>query len=234
MRVVLGFAILIGAVVDVPGVTHITRANSEEAFERSLAYLDYSSVDYTPLLAEFGWLSDGCSQAEILRRMERNLPFILHQRLDRRRFLVAPEPQRVVERIGQLFALGRDLDQLYFLGLELRGNPEDSRWNSLVAEVEEKAKEFERCFRGYFLHDRSGNWLISLPRSRHRRVIVNSYLAQFDRIRAALRDGLRDYFLPESPGLIEVSGYEKSSLTTLSEALRLLSEGVRQRLLQAE
>ncbi|GAB4238265.1 MAG: hypothetical protein Kow00109_12640 [Acidobacteriota bacterium] len=203
-------------------------------FESSLAAQDFRDVDFSPVLSELEWLDGNAVPTQVQDRLRRNLPFLMHQRLDRRRFLVAPTPEHVVERIGKILALGREIDQLRLAALSLRSDPANRRWEGLLGEVSAKATELKHSFGDYFLYDRGGDWLVSPPRHRRRSVLVNSYIAQFNRIQVTLRERLASYFLGIEPGLVAVGEYRAPSILTLAESLRLLSDGIRERLRNAE
>lgn len=199
-------------------------------FEGSLTAQDLQNVDFSPVLAELEWLDGQAVPGQTQERLRRNLAFLMHQRLDRRHFLVAPTPEHVVERIGRILAIGREIDELRATARALRGDPENRRWESLLDEVADRAAELKRSFGDYFLYDRGGDWLVSLPRHSRRSVLVNAYVVQFERIQSALRGRLVDYFLGAQPGLVSVGEYRAPSILTLAESLRLLSKGIKERL----
>jgi hypothetical protein len=204
---------------------------SDAAFERSLHEISVASLDVERLRERVRLRSPAANESQIDRLIERNLHFIYRNKLNRQRFLVAPDPQSVVDRIVVVLELNQRigtliLDGRRLIGTEDPGPPADM----LVREVGSAARELKRAFGGYFLEGHSSSYSLELPVSRDVPTQMAHFLIQSGRITNELTQRLDDYFFTSLPQAVSLETYRSTSVATLADSLQRLSDLVGKRL----
>ncbi len=204
---------------------------SDAAFERSLREIACDALDLARLREQARMRSPSAADKEIDLLIERNLRFIYHNKLNRQRFLVAPDPQSVVDRIVVVLELNGRLGGLVSDGRRLFGREDPGlSADELVEEVGSAARELKRAFAGYFLEGHSSSYSVQVPLSRDTSTQLAYFLIQSGQITNELSQRLDDYFFNSSPQAVSLAQYRNSSVGTLADSLQRLSDLVGKRL----
>ncbi|GAB4117522.1 MAG: hypothetical protein Kow001_17770 [Acidobacteriota bacterium] len=197
----------------------------EGIFERTLYATSFDAVDWSSLAAVAGTaqVDDPATRTTY----ERNLKYIFHQKLNRRRFLVAPDPQLVVDRIVAILAANRRIGQLLGEGRRKLGSPvPDAGSRALVKEVGSTARALREQFTAFFVEAHTTGYPVHLPRSPNPAAQFSSFILQAQTISEELTRRLDDYFFAPSPGAVRIEQMQSGNIVTLAESLEVLSGAV--------
>lgn len=198
------------------------RAESEANYERSLYATSFDQVDWSSLTAIAGSRAE--SEVELQQLCERNLKYIYHHKLNRRRFLVAPKPQVVVDRIVGILEASERLTGLLLRARGLLSRDALSADNRLlVQQVGRTARELRSQFTDYFLESHASAHTFQVPRSGDPAAQFSAFLLQSHRINLELSRRLDDYFFDGSPGAIRLDQMQSSNISALAESLEVLA-----------
>ncbi len=200
-------------------------AGSEGNYERTLYAASFDSVDWSGLAAVAGVSLDGDLAAR--QAYERNLKYIFHHKLNRRRFLVAPDPQMVVDRIVAIMETNQRIARLLADGrMQLGGRTPETGAQALVREVGHAARTLKEQFTGFFLEAHSATYAIHLPRSPDPAAQFSNFILQAQTISRDLTRRLDDYFFTSSPGAVRLEEMRSGNIVTLAESLEVLAGAV--------
>lgn len=203
---------------------------SDSVWFRSLRSAPFASVDISVLQDRARQRLEGPDK-ELDLMLRKNLTFIFYNKLNRKRFLVAPPPEKVVERIRSVLDLSEDLSTLISEGRSLMLDPQqDSPPDFLVKRIGQTARDLRDAFEGYFLEGHGSDYSLKVPLSREPGTQFMHFLVQSHRISLELTRKLDEYFFDTSPGAVTLSQYRASSIRTLTESLQLLSRAVEKRI----
>lgn len=198
---------------------------SESAYEKSLEAVRFETVDLTELRKELESRRLCSSEVETNQLLTRNFKHIFFNQLNRSRFIVAPKPQTVVNRILNILELNRGIERLIEKGNRIDLQQESSiQMRNFIHEVKQKSEELNNSFADYFLEAQSSSYSLNLPARGNRQEVFLSYLRQSEKINRELDRSLERYFFNASPNAVSLSDYQISSISVLCKSLFTLSE----------
>lgn len=200
-------------------------AGPEGIYERTLYSTSFDAVDWSSLAAVAGTTPE--EDPATRRTYERNLKYIFHHKLNRRRFLVAPDPQLVVDRIVAILAASHRIGELLGEGRKKLGSPvPDAGSRALVKEVGSTARALREQFTAFFVEAHTTGYPVQLPRSPDPAAQFSSFILQAQTISDELTRRLDDYFFAPSPGAVRIEQMQSGNIVTLAESLEVLSGAV--------
>lgn len=203
-----------------------------ERFDRTLSSISFEEVDLAPLQAVFQNHDLALSDEELAEFADKNLRYIFYQKLNKAKFLVAPEPERVVERIAEILNLNRKVSALIYEGRQLVSQPGlTGDKERLVRGVGKAARRLRKEFNSYFMEAHTSTYSFKLPRGGDTSQQFLAFILQSDQISRLLENRLNEYFFNRTPGSVSLTEYDSDSILTLVECLERLSEQVGKNLL---
>ena len=199
------------------------RAGSDAAFEKSVSSVSFESIDFSALRPYQQDRSPNTSEAQFEAVVRRNLQFIYHNKLNRQRFLIAPEPQTVVDQISAILQANYRLNQL--IRTAPSSNPSASV-GALLEEIRHSTKALKALFNDYFVEGYSSTYVLRLSNSSDRPTLWALYLLESRKICGQLNSRLPEYFLNSAPEAISLRQIRSSSINTLVDALLMLTDSV--------
>jgi hypothetical protein len=197
----------------------------EGIYERTLYATSFDAVDWSSLAAVAGTTPD--EDPTTRRTYERNLKYIFHHKLNRRRFLVAPAPQLVVDRIVAIMEANYRIGQLLGEGRRKLGSRlPDADSQELVRQVGNTARALREQFTAFFVEAHTTGYAVHLPRSPDPAAQFSSFILQAQTISDELTRRLEDYFFAPSPGAVRLEQMQSGNIVTLAESLEVLSGAV--------
>lgn len=205
-----------------PGQSH---SSNLRAPEPDAIHFEAENVDLVPLHQEARKRFRDLSEEELAQLVDANLRFILHNQLNQAHFLVTPDAQRVVDRMVRVLQLTEEIAALLQEGRSLAVQKAGaSEQEALMRSAGQLARELGRSFGEYFLDLSAAPYQLRVPQGRDGEITFVHYLIQFDRISRLLTRRVEDYFFSSVPGSVQLSHFDESSVTVLSESLMRLSE----------
>lgn len=206
------------------------RPGTDAAFEESLFSISFDSIDTSGLRSfKLAPLQES-TEEQFEAVVRRNLKFIYHNKLNRRRFLVAPEPQSVVDRIAYIFEVNRRLDELVVAGRGAENRGQSLLSGNLIKEIRNSTKELKEGFNNYFVEGYNSTYVLKLSASDDPATQWAQFLLESSKICNELNVRLLDYFLNPAPEAISLRQFKSSSVNTLVDALLLLTEATSKRI----
>lgn len=200
-------------------------------FDRSFARLSLENVDFSPLAQEARKRELDIEENELERLVYSNFQFVLHNKLNRRSFLVVPEPDHLILKICELFQLNDRLESLIARGQFLTARElSQRRVVPLIHEIEETAHRFKKTFGQYFVDSKQTSMVIPLASLRKGSDQFLHFLLHVEKIQRELARELTEYFLSPAPGRVSVADYQDHSLGVLAESIRQVSQWTRKEL----
>ena len=202
------------------------------SFDQSIAKASFESLDLNPLRPWARLRIPDVSDDELDRRLSANIRFIFHNMLNRRHFIVAPEPETVVVQIAEILRLVQELNGLVGPRRTVAG--ERVRDRRLVEEVRRLARELHGEFTDYFTEGQSSSFEINLRVSRNPTAQLSFFMSASRKITRELTTRTDNFFLSSAPGAVSLEQYRSSSIGVLSAALERLAGEIAKRLEAAE
>lgn len=199
------------------------------SFDQSVARISFEGVDLSPLRPWARQRTPGLPDAELDRRISSNLQFIFHNLLNRRHFIVAPEPSDVITQITRILHLVDELNRLMEDGHRKISRDADPD-KRLVEEIGQLAKRLHDCFTAYFTEGYDSAYQLDLRVSPDPTAQLLCFLSESEIIVRQLTDRTDDYFLSSAPASVSFEQYRSSSISVLSASLERLAELVTRRL----
>lgn len=206
-------------------------AGGNDRFELSLASVAYDRLEFGSIPADVQVRNTALSERAFAYLLERNLRFIYYNKLNRSRFLVAPDAGYLVDKIAFLYRSNEEIGQMLESALVFltRGEGEEVDRAELrhivggLMRVNDTMKdEFESCF----LDSHGSSYALQLPATGNLRVRLTLLLVESRHINRMVSRELDGYFLNESPGAVSLASYGRASLVTLMHSLRKAMKGI--------
>lgn len=202
-------------------------AGGGDGFTRSLSDLSFDRVDYSVLTVQLESREslNGRSRLDLL--VQHNLKYLYHHKMNRARFLVAPDPQNVIGVMTEIFESSNRIGGLIDQGSGMiQDEPGVDQMKWVVEEIGAEARDLKARFADYFVEGHNSRFEVVVPKTRNASDQFRAFLRDGGRINRQLESKLDGYFLADSPGAVRVSDYSSSSIGTLVEALNQLSRVV--------
>lgn len=200
-------------------------SEAELQYERSLHAVSFENVDWTSLCAVAAVRLDRRDDPAPL--LERNLKYIFHHKLNRRRFLVAPKPQAVVDRIVSIMEANRRIAELLNHARTMLSGPVDrSESRDLVRDVGRMAKDLKSQFNGYFVESHAAAHSFMVPKSQDPATQFSAFLLESQAINRELSQRLDNYFFDDAPGAVHLDQMKTGTIAALAESLEVLAASV--------
>lgn len=184
----------------------------------------FAEIDFAPLLEEAQKRTLGLSPSELEKLIHSNFRFIFFNKVNKKNFLINPDPHQVVEKTVAILQLHERLEALIREGRKLAvGGSSSERKGQLVREIGDAAKKLGQIFRDYFLDLHPASYRLSFRSFETHDVQFVHYLIQSDRINRLLSQELDHYFFNPAPGAIDISEFDDYSVGILSESIVRLS-----------
>lgn len=231
MRIFLcsGLWILISSVTLGQTFFEVDRRNR---YELSLQKISFEDLDLEDVKTALRMQGNTLTDAELERRIEKNLQFIMRNQLNRNRFIVAPPPDAVLEKITLLVRHRTRLGELLKEGRKLAArHAPKQELEELVEKVTSVSEDLGREF-DYFVELRSEPYSLRVAVFETSLAQFVHFLVQGEKLNRALSAHIREYFLNESPGAIDVSNFDRTSFQVLCSSLRILSSRTADRIRQ--
>ncbi len=181
-------------------------------------------VDLTPLMNEGLSRGLGLSEKDLEKVVGSNFRFILFNRLNESSFAVSPPPKLLMEKIVKILQLDTRIGTLIQEGRRLAASGNSGREErKMVRDVADSAKKLGKIFQDYFLDLRDSPYQFNFRGHKARDVLFIHYLLQLDRLNRRLGQQLDDYFFNPAPGVVDLSEFDESSISTLSKSIVELS-----------
>ncbi len=190
-------------------------------------------VDLAPLEEEMRNRDLGIPDQEIANHLRRNFQFIFVNKLNNRRFLVRPSPQRIADSIAAILSAEKQLAGLVAEARQSHGTSGPGAAEHVgpgckrsIDQITAATRELRKLFGENFVEVKTATFHIHLPATRRRTDPVPVYLHQADRIQRMLRSRIDRYFFGPAPGSVSVADFEDVSVTVLADALIQLGRRV--------
>ncbi len=206
------------------------RPGSDAAFEESILSISFESLDTASLQPFKPDRLETFTDAQFQSIVRHNLTFIYHNKLNRDRFLVAPDPQAVVDRMGYILEAIRRLNELVMNGPAMGPEGESESSREFVRELRISTKDLKDVFNSYFVEGYSSTYILKLSASRDPAIQWSLFLLESRKICRELNLRLLDYFLNPAPEAISLKQFQSSSINTLVDALLLLTDSTSKRI----
>ncbi|RPI28831.1 MAG: hypothetical protein EHM61_03760 [Acidobacteria bacterium] len=167
----------------------------------------------------------GVSEPECEELIRLNYKYLYFNALQTDRFIAMPKPERVLERMSQVFAANARLKERLEEARRLSGmeSVKVSEFRQAARKIGDCAKALHDAFHDFFKEDNQGSYAVEPMADAQERAKFLEYLASCDQISALLNDEIERYFLNPSPGVVEISIYRSCSIPVLSLSLQKLS-----------
>jgi len=193
-------------------------------WEESLASFSFDSVNLRPLYQRAKERYPSIAESELAPRVERNVKYIFHNRLNRQRFIVAPSPESIIGRISTILELNEELHLLTVSGRQLLlGETEATQFGEVAQTMGEIARELKSSFEDFFLEGGKPRYVFEYTKMEPVSAQFGHFILQSERISKDLTRRLDDFFFGASPGAVALDDYESSSILVLTESLCKLS-----------
>lgn len=191
----------------------------------------FDTIDFSSLIEEAQKRKLGLTENQLENLVEANFRFIFFNKLNKRNFLVTPEPEQVVEKTVAILRLNGQLETLIREGRKLavsEGSPFQK--GQLVRDMAETARRLGQIFRDYFLEIHESSYRITFRSFDSRNLQFVHYLIQSDRINRLISQELDHYFFDPAPGAIDLTEYDDYSIAILSDSVLKLSTLIEKKL----
>jgi hypothetical protein len=193
-------------------------------WEESLASFSFDSANLRPLYLRAKERYPSMAESELAPRVEMNVKYIFHNRLNRERFLVAPSPQSIIARISAILELNEELQLLTTSGRQLLSvDTEPAQFGEVAQAMGEIAGELKDSFEDFFLEGGKPRYVFEYTKMEPASAQFGHFILQSEKINKDLTRRLDDFFFGASPGAVGLDDYESSSILVLSESLYKLS-----------
>lgn len=199
------------------------------SFDQSLARISFESVDLSPLRPWAHQRVPELPDDELDQRISANIRFICHNLLNRRHFVVAPDPGEVVAQVVQILELLDRLNGLLEDGRSMELRKPETR-QDFVKEVGTVAKRLHDLFTAYFTEGYGSAYRFNLRVSSDPVAQLRNFIAESEAIVGQLTDRTEKFFLNAAPGAVSLEQYRSSSIGVLLRSLRRLADIVARRL----
>ncbi|MBI4445856.1 MAG: hypothetical protein HY645_08085 [Acidobacteria bacterium] len=193
--------------------------------------ISLDDVSLELLLAHASRRNPGISEKELQDRVASNFRFILFNSLNKKNFLISPDPQTVVEKSVAVLELHEQLTGLLEEGRRLvRHDGSAEKKEELVARIGETARGLRQTFRHYFLDSHPMSYVMHFYVFGNERAQFVHFLIQTEKVNRMLARELDHYFFNPAPGSVELSEFSSFSIPALSESIAKLSDLTRKKL----
>ena len=188
----------------------------------------FKDADYAPLRSELKRRRPEMAVAEAQWLLERNVRFVIENRLNRNRMLVAPRAQDVIDRMARLLGLTHEIFEKVATGrkmaVEHRLGERPALPLDLVRDVGALADQIRSDFGNSFVELRENRVAIGVAGPIAPYSCFVYFLLEAERLQRRLESALQGYFLAPEPGTVTTEDFSRGSVMALSKGLEWLSD----------
>lgn len=196
-----------------------------DSFENSYLHVELGNLDISRLLLEARRSSQDSSEEDITQLVERNISYIIFQRLNRDRLYIVPDGQYIVDRASEIYGALNRIEHLVQEGRIIPerkiGNPESLR---ILEELKQNARSLRKQFKTYFVELSVAEYEFKIRKKDDPGMLMSDYLDECENVSSELKFSLDRFFFNPSPGVMTVDDYSSYSVALLSRSLETLSE----------